>query len=192
MRYILTLALLAAGCGGSVNADPPATDSGVDALSVDAQAPAPSTCPAAPPAEGATCVAGGVTDLLCTYGDEPAPWCRTRVVCNGTTSRWQVLHNGGCSTGCPSTAPTVGTACTDSTACAWSDGTMCICYPGPTRSWRCEPPPADTRCPRLAPNLGAACMTSGLSCRYTIARGCLDCSPLGYTATCVAGVWQQP
>lgn len=138
----------------------------------DCPAPVP-YCPATTPTSGSACSSLG---LVCAYGDDPRPQCRTSVTCTG--GGWQVALTG-CppvpTTTCPATAAAAeGQTCAKEGAfCSYSGGTVTCgcsaCAGGPcgtVATWHCAYPPTDARCPTTLPNLGTACTTGGLSCDY--------------------------
>jgi hypothetical protein len=78
--------------------------------------PAPTTCPRAAPAEGATCL----TSVACQYSD---------ISCECGSGRWQ------CMLVCPPAQPTNGAACSSSLNCTYDGGnTLCYCMNG---TWHC-------------------------------------------------------
>ena len=183
---LVSLALVAAACGGKTTVDSGnGTDGGTDGSN---DAPAPSPCPASVPDAGGACDRNG---LVCGYGDDPRWDCRTIATCNGT---WSVAADA-CPPLPPATCPATlsdasGKDCaTKDTFCSY-DGLACQCtncveYPiehcsGPL-TWRCDAPNTDPGCPAAIPNVGIGCASEGKQCTY----GCEN----GHSRTCSDGVW---
>jgi hypothetical protein len=153
-----------------------------------------SVCPAAPPIAGA-CVSG----LICTYGADLRPACRTRYECS--SNLWTVS----------------GTACSLLVACLDRDGG--VPHPGDTCAavgedctlgdeaqggpvycrcdvcvgaacspkWDCVGPPLKP-CASSPPNEGQACDTNGQSCSY---GSCSMPANDVETMQCVGHYWQR-
>jgi hypothetical protein len=134
--------------------------------------PVPS-CPASIPTNKGACPKIG---LVCAYGDDPRPQCRTSATC--TNTGWEIGLTG-CppppTVTCPATATAAeGQSCTKEGAiCTYSGGTVVCgcsaCAGGPcgtNPTWHCAQPPIDGRCPKLMPNLGTTCTVSGVECDY--------------------------
>jgi hypothetical protein len=151
-------------------------------------------CPSSEPAVGSACAMAGEQ---CTYGDDPRAQCRDEFNCEG--GAWQKLPPApeqACTpaSACPGEKPAPQATCTDAEigdACAFSDGSQClcsycglggpVCMPMEPPNWFCSPPPADPHCPTIIPNAGTSCSGEGQSCQYP--GGC------GVNATCKGGVW---
>jgi hypothetical protein len=168
---------------------------------------APAPCPATLPTFNSACPAAG---LICSYGDNPRPSCRSLMACAGIiycncgsdtcppsecTTTMKSWSGGGpgsgvgftdrCAWTCPATPPNVGDPCT-SGYCAEPDGTQCGCVGSDSHGqsvWACVSPPSDPRCPRVAPLIGSACSNEGLAC------GDYDICATGSRVLCKSGVW---
>jgi hypothetical protein len=150
-------------------------------------------CPATSPSNGASC---SHEELVCEYGDDPNPHCRSYPRC--AQGAWSVFE--GTLPGCPSTMAsscpaTVDAArdqpCTEDQAwCSWASGAVCrctACRQGPISdfcateaTWHCSAsyPP---ECPEGIPRSGTPC--SGVTyCEY----GC----EYGGTYRCIDGLWK--
>jgi hypothetical protein len=184
IAFALVLALTAA-CGGR---ELGGGDAGVEG-GPRADGPLPTPCPAALPVAGGACSREG---LVCAYGDDPRPECRTTASCR--SAAWQ-LAASGCAPLPPATCPP-SRAAADGQPCAvqdaWCgyDGLGCHCtncteYPvvtcGGQATWKCAAPNADPVCPPAIPNLGGGCAPEGKVCTY-------GCEP-NMARRCVGGVW---
>lgn len=193
----LTLALGA--CSSTVVTADAATDRVVTDTATDTPAPM-SPCPAAEPANGASCTRA---NLECEYLSDPRRECRHVATCDGRVWNVYVPDTTGtdgrswCASPppavtCPATlAAANGTPCdAQGAVCAFGGSTCectsCVSFPVGTcmrpRVWLCDATP--TGCPAASPRFGDVCTQNGLSCNY----GCN--SPNGAVA-CRDGVWQR-
>jgi hypothetical protein len=195
MRLAALLFTAAAGaCGGSVEtgaggsgATGSTTGNGTSGTSGTGGG-SPSGCPVEAPTAAAACEKEA---LLCTYGEEPRPECRTSAICSGGT--W-IVNPPLCAQPppgiCPPAVPPNNEVCpSDGVVCTYADGTICgctTCVAGPCMPpppiWSCGPPPAG--CPTIAPNAGTACAEEGQSCTYGN-----PCGLSGVVAFCTQGSW---
>jgi hypothetical protein len=191
---IIVLVLAFGGCAGKVTGDAsdsgPGSDTGTGGDTTPGiDAPSTSPCPTAMPSSSGSCAPNG---LVCAYGTDPRPWCRSSAMCSG--GHWALSGSTCPSVGgtCPTSAPASGVSCAPNELyCPYPDGTQCTCVvcppfgpacpPGPTKWW-CTSPPSDTRCPRFSPNLGTSCSPESLDCRYS---GCA----LGAHVRCTGAIW---
>jgi hypothetical protein len=161
------------------------------------------SCPSAPPKNGASCALGGGP---CTFADNPRPACRTLAVCTmpscscgsdlcqpyqcpDASSTWSVGSNvdSECSPSCPDGGLVEGAACSQLYAyCPLSNGTPCGCYSADGGSrWICLRPPTNPQCPTSAPPLGSPCSEEGLAC------GDYDVCVTGSRVVCKGGLWKD-
>lgn len=130
-------------------------------------------CPAAAPATDSMCT--GLTGLNCTYTDRQ---------CSCGPNGWS------CTTNCPMTPPTKGTACERRSACQYAAGapvsmgmtadTTCACT---DNAFQCY---TAADCPATQPMSASECQQPGLTCPYSgqncrcsASMGAWTCSPAG-------------
>ncbi|MEA2697483.1 MAG: hypothetical protein QOI66_1754 [Myxococcales bacterium] len=150
-------------------------------------------CPSQPPIAATSC---NVASLICEYGADPNPFCRTYARCE--QGLWQLAAVS--MTECPSTTATTcpttleaarDTACNEKGAwCTWAPGTTCKCTdcrPGPTGdyctgnpTWHCAKNSAG--CPVGIPPSGSLCSGDQPFCTYGCEYG---------TRRCTAGIWEE-
>jgi hypothetical protein len=170
---------------GSAPADTD-TDTGttitVDAREPDIGSPVSvcTHCPSTLPIAGAPCPYDPATYLLCTYGSDPIAWCRSRALCG--FDGWRIGEGGDCRAAtCPAT-PMSGAPCSeDRRACAYDDGTLCVCVWG---ALECTAQPPG--CPTRIPNAGDLCTGEVKSCGFPSVTVGPD-AVIGVTATCEGG-----
>ena len=135
-------------------------------------------CPPSPQTPGWPCTEG----LVCEYGADPRPSCRSKATCSN--GNW-LITMGDCdrlpSVTCPATRDeAAGQICpTDQAYCVYGDlSCECTnCISGPVSScsgdlkWQCAAPNADATCPAGIPLLGSACSTENKSCVYSCGSG---------------------
>jgi len=116
--------------------------------------------------------------LICEYGTDPRPSCRSSATCTG--GGWSVTLPD-CpalpDVTCPATrTEAAGQACTPTDAYCVYDDLICHCtncIDGPVvrctgdPTWQCPAPNPDATCPAGIPMLGAACATEGKTCTYS-------------------------
>jgi hypothetical protein len=140
-------------------------------------------CPAALPTGGAPCPYSLATDLVCSYGSNPVPWCRPRAWCG--FDGWRVGSGGDClAKNCPS-APSPSATCEEfSRSCFYPDGTLCTCARG---RMECSAPGAG--CSAILPNAGDRCSGEVRSCGYAAVTTGPD-AVIGVSAECSDGCWK--
>ena len=153
---------------------------------VDAVADGPDyNCPATVPSGSCSTT---TNPHSCWYGSDPRFFCRTQVVCSGST--WVVTTSplpactGAEPAGCPSLDASTANECAASNdggpagTCVYSTK-ACACgfTGGPEEGWVCSSVPAG--CPELPPDQGDPC-TGSASCEY---------SPCSSEAVCTSGAW---
>jgi hypothetical protein len=219
------IAAVIAGCGTSATEGSPAEDASVDVgdggssdglAPVDGGAPvdADAACPAAPPAQGASCASPG---LWCQYGDDPHARCAVRAYCNGGLGpvHWDLtppeIDCEAAGAACPPSFATDAGACppgTTARSCDYAEGRCaCVsCMPADgdveRTEWTCRAwtdvgtfilddagnivaaPPDVAACPPVPPHLGSACATSAI-CGYDSCTGV----SLGWYEWCSGGTW---
>jgi hypothetical protein len=146
----------------------------------------PSICPAQIPTAGDLC---DQEALLCTYGNDARPSCRTHSECNG--GKWATTKQPNCDLAVPCELTRVtGSVCLiKSEECVSPDHfCACVCNPGcSTYKWVCPSP--GPGCPAIAPNAGTGCSPSGTNCVYGV---CDDMSPVRdqVRIECKDGAWE--
>ena len=149
----------------------------------------PGACPQAQPNAGSICTDEG---LLCTYGMNARPNCRTHYRCD--TGTWIKVREPqlavcGALDDCNAVQGSHGAACVVAgVECSSSDRYCgCTCQPPTctTKTWKCPTPPAP--CPTFVPNAGTGCSSEGLSCTYGICDQDLKDQ---VTVTCTGGNWE--
>ena len=145
-------------------------------------------CPTQPPTAATSCT---VADLICEYGTDPNPYCRTYARC--PQGQWQLaaisttLCPSTKASSCPATLEAArDAACTEKDAwCSWGPGLACLCTdcrPGPAQArctgnptWDC--PQSSTDCPIAIPRAGTPFSGNPVYCDYQCefgARRCVD------------------
>lgn len=134
--------------------------------------PGPTGCPGAAPTDQTVCDSAG---LVCTYGDEATPQCRTVATCLGTLFQVDTPEPFECDpASCPASAPVAGEECSpEQLTCGFEGGVLCSCTTclggpcgPPPPVWVCGAPP-ERGCPELLPNAGTACSgLEGQECSY--------------------------
>ncbi|MEP6651936.1 MAG: tail fiber domain-containing protein [Myxococcales bacterium] len=173
------------GSGGNSSSTGGSTSTG----GMNAAAPCPATQPA-----GGACARDG---LVCEYGTDPRPPCRTRATCTGgswTLALPRCVPVPAAVGGCPASRELAqGHACSPDAAICSYQGLNCLCAscapngplgctPNPaTLAWYCEAPSTDAACPAATPRLGGPCVPEGKQCTYT-------CGAEG-ARLCRSGVW---
>ncbi len=150
-------------------------------------------CPDALPAYGAACTGEG---LVCEYGLDLRPGCRTHATCE--SGLWTIAISG-CpplpgpgEDGCPLVPPAGGLCASDGLLCDMGGGTVCACAQcagGPCTldpRWVCARPPTTPGCPAVAPALGTDCAGEGLLCVYGVCGTMTSAGRL-----CQGGDWQD-
>ena len=148
-----------------------------------------SVCPSAVPSGACT------TDtLICEYGDDPRPGCRTRAECSD--AMW-LVSAPDCEpipdATCPATRQEADLQDCDPEEAICSYGDLdCVCSKcddtgpvvtcGDVATWHCESPNPDTECPEGRPTLGDVCSLDGKVCTYR-------CGEEG-GVECRLGAWQ--
>jgi hypothetical protein len=142
--------------------------------------------PVCPPTMPTNTACGQEFDRMsCSYGDDIALNCRSRVLCLG--GQWTPMPGGPCVPCNASTSmPLTGVPCMPlQEVCIDSTQMRCECQAianGSSSSFVCSPPPAPP-CPSDAPNVGTPCNGSdGMQCDYGHCTG-------GWAITCSGGVW---
>jgi hypothetical protein len=184
--FVVTAALTAAGCGGSVSSDGGGQ---------------PSACPNAAPDSAAAC---SISGLVCSYHDTNA--CGFALLDTATCGKdlvWSVsskqLQPGGCNPPppptdvCPTAEPTVGGYCNvvDTKYCEYPSGCCSASYQCQNSAWEAIPmscnPPALV-CPDSPPSDGTACDSCAYQSEPCSWDGCADGGTFA-TATCDNGAW---
>ncbi len=161
-------------CDGQIYTNECAANAaGWDQAPIDA---CPGLCPNDQPADAGSCSTPGI---MCSYGNDPRPQCRTMVGCDPTSGTWTTSHAncpglvscpapGGSPDGLPCVSD--GAECSDNVTLS-----ICLCSscpgggicptPAPPPLWTCwRPPPSP--CPTGLPNQGAACFSTAQNCFY--------------------------
>lgn len=192
LAFVFVFSLGAFSCGGedfSSGGQGSGGGGGAGAGGSGGSGAAPSgSCPDTLPSAGTACSREG---LLCTYGSDARPKCRTHAQCtNGSFNIVKEPAAGSCSTppACELPLPIGKTCLTLGDECTGSDGyCACTCVPGCTTwTWKCPAPTAG--CPPALPNAGTPCGAEGISCTYGV---CDDASGVRdqVTAQCSGGAW---
>jgi hypothetical protein len=150
-------------------------------------------CPVDQPDHGATCTVD--TSLICEYGNDARPACRTHATCPSGT--WQVAVSGcpplpvAGQQGCPVATSSGGACSSDGLLCDMGDDTFCACSScagGPcslTPRWACGGRPTTPGCASRSPGLGSGCTDEGLVCVY----GPICVASVSVGRRCAGGVW---
>jgi len=142
------------------------------------------TVPASPCGEAAPVANSACTNegLVCEYGEDPRPNCRTLSECTAgswlvTVPRCEAIPDATCPTTLEAAA---GELCDTQDAWCTYDGLHCECtncvqFPvgfcqGDPR-WRCQVPHMEEGCPTAMPHLGTTCAENQKTCEYKCGEG---------------------